>query len=110
MPGTYPAVSDTTSGQTDAGRDGAGNLQVPTPESPLWYPQIARTGQQGLASSLPKFGLSSAVQPGTQNAGLYSTDTLPSLDQYELPLLKSQKVSLLLYIITPAGCRSVCCL
>lgn len=46
-----------------------------------------------MAGSLPKFGLSTtASQPQSQDAGLYSTDTLPSLEQYELPLLKSQKV------------------
>ncbi len=93
MPGTFPAVSDATSGQANRGRDQAGNLQVPTPESPLWYPQLARTGQQGLANALPKFGLSSGKsQPNTQDTGLFSTDTLPSLEQYELPLLKAQKV------------------
>ena len=96
MPGTLQAVSDPTSGQADQRRDAAGHLQVPTPESPMWYPQVAKTGQQGLGSSLPKFGLSSvSSQPGHEDAGLYSTDTLPALSQYELPLLKSQKVCLL---------------
>ena len=98
MPGKDPTVSES---QADNGRNKAGNLQVPTPESPLWYPQVARTGQQGLPGSLPKFGLSStASQPHGQDAGLYSTDTLPSLEQYELPLLKSQKVCAKL---VPAG-------
>lgn len=93
MPGLFPAVPDSTSTQADSGREKSGHLQVPTPESPLWYPQLAKTGQQGLGSSLPKFGLSStALQPGAQEAGLYSTDTLPSLEQFELPLLKGQKV------------------
>lgn len=94
MPGKIPVVSEPASGQADSGRNKAGNLHVPTPESPLWYPQVARTGHQGMAGSLPKFGLSTtAIQPQSQDAGLYSTDTLPSLEQYELPLLKSQKVS-----------------
>ena len=102
MPGTVQAVSDPTSGQADKRRDAAGHLQVPTPESPMWYPQVAKTGQQGLGSSLPKFGLSSvSSQPGHEDAGLYSTDTLPSLSQYELPLLKGQKVCLL-------GASTVC--
>ena len=102
MPGTLQAVSDPISGQADKRRDAAGHLQVPTPESPMWYPQVAKTGQQGLGSSLPKFGLSSvSSQPGHEDAGLYSTDTLPSLSQYELPLLKSQKVCLL-------GASTVC--
>lgn len=94
MPGKIPVVSEPASGQADSGRNKAGNRHVPTPESPLWYPQVARTGHQGVAGSLPKFGLSTtAIQPQSQDAGLYSTDTLPSLEQYELPLLKSQKVS-----------------
>lgn len=93
MPGTVPAVPEPASARADGGKHKSGSLQVPTPESPLWYPQVARTGQQGLAGSLPKFGLSStANQPEGQGKGLYSTDTLPSLEQYELPLLKSQKV------------------
>lgn len=93
MPGKVPAASEPTAGQADKGRNIAGSLQVPRPESPLWYPQVARTGRQGLASSLPKFGLpSTASQPHGPEAGLYSTDTLPSLEQYELPLLKSHKV------------------
>lgn len=93
MPGKMPAVSEPASGQADSGRNKAGSLQVPNPESPLWYPQVARTGYQGLTGSLPKFGLPTiASQPHSQDAGLYSTDTLPSLEQYELPLLKSQKV------------------
>ena len=93
MPGTVPAVPEPASAQADGSRNKSGSLQVPTPESPLWYPQVARTGQQGLAGSLPKFGLSStANQLEAQDKGLYSTDTLPSLEQYEPPLLKSQKV------------------
>ena len=93
MPGKVPAVSEPASGQTDSARNHAGSLAVPKPETPLWYPQVARTGHQGLTGSLPKFGLATtASQPHGQDAGLYSTDTLPSLEQYELPLLKSQKV------------------
>ena len=93
MPGKVPAASEPAAGQADNRRNIAGSLQVPRPESPLWYPQVARTGRQGLASSLPKFGLSStASQPHGPDTGLYSTDTMPSLEQYELPLLKAQKV------------------
>lgn len=93
MPGKVPAVPEPASGQAGSGRSKAGSLQVPTSECPLWYPQVAKTGHQGLTGSLPKFGLATtASQPHGQDAGLYSTDTLPSLEQYELPLLKSQKV------------------
>ena len=105
MPGKAPAVFEPASGQADSGRNKAGSLAVPTPENPLWYPQVARTGHQGVTGSLPKFGLAStASQPPGQDAGLYSTDTLPSLEQYELPLLKAQKVH---NTLTPAACLTV---
>ena len=90
MPGKLPAMS--AAAQADS--DNKGNLQVPTPESPLWYPQLARSGQQGLASTLPKFGLApGAGQPATAESGLYSSETLPDLQQFELPLLKPQQVN-----------------
>ena len=96
MPGNPPAVSDAKPAQADSGNRGD-NLHVPTPESPLWYPQVSRSGQQGLGSALPKFGLSSGTsQSGAADAGLYNTETLPSLEQFELPLLKTQQVVKLL--------------
>lgn len=91
MPGPRSAVSDASPGQTNTAP--GGNLQVPTPESPLWFPQVARSGQQGHASTLPKFlPDSGSRQSGTADTGLYSTDTLPALDRFELPLLKAQQV------------------
>lgn len=95
MPGTpraYPAASDEieqSSDQTTA----VHRLEIPAAESPLWFPQVARTGSQGLANSLPKFGPTSpSHQSSKRDRDLYSTDTLPPLDQYELPLLKARKV------------------
>ena len=90
-------------------------LDVPAAESPLWFPQIARTGNQGLAGSLPKFGLTSpSNQSSKRDRDLYSTDTLPPLEQYELPSLKSQKVCTCsccsmttLHTFRPTGCYLV---
>ena len=114
MPGKIPTGSDAGAGKAEDAKCRSGTLQVPTPENPLWYPQVAKTGQQGLASSLPKFGLSStATHTQGQDAGLYSTDTLPSLEQFELPLLKAQKVCaksvFLVTLIFLVLCLMVCC-